>query len=79
MHAIKGVERARFQLDLGGFLELLEVLYVPGLSVSFLSVSSLEDVRYGVSFFRGQVYLHSKGATPTLLGVRSERLYRLLG
>jgi hypothetical protein len=43
---------------------------------------SLEIDGFGVTFYCGRVLLYSEGATPDttmLLGVRYERLYRLLG
>jgi hypothetical protein len=81
-HAVKGVGCVRFHLESGGFLEVTEVLFVPELPVNFLSVSALEDEGCGVVFFRGQVFLYPEGATPdttVVLGVKYERLYRLLG
>jgi hypothetical protein len=80
--AVKGVGCVRFQLELGGFLELAEVLFVPKLPVNLLLVSALEVDGCGVVFFRGLVFLYPEGATPDttiLLGVQHERLYRLLG
>jgi hypothetical protein len=50
MHAVKGVGCVRFQLELGGSLEVAEVLFVPELKVSLLSVSALEDEGYRVVF-----------------------------
>jgi hypothetical protein len=72
----------RFQLESGGSLEVAEVLFVPELKVNLLSVSALEDEGYGVVFHHGQVLIYPEGATQgttIVLGVRYERLYRLLG
>jgi hypothetical protein len=80
--AVKGVGSVRFQLESGGFLEVAEVLFIPKMTVNLLSVSTLEIDGFGVAFFCGRVFLYPEGATPdttVLLGVRHERLYRLLG
>jgi hypothetical protein len=52
-HAVKGVGCMIFQQELGGFLEVTEVLFVPKLLVNFLSISSLEVDVYGVVLFHG--------------------------
>ena len=44
---IRGVETVKFQLDLGKILEVNKVLFVPGMKVSRLSMSSLEGDGYG--------------------------------
>jgi hypothetical protein len=54
--AVKGVGSVRFQLDLGGFLEVFKVLYVPELTVNFLSVSTLDESGFGVVFYGGHVF-----------------------
>jgi hypothetical protein len=72
----------RFQLESGGFLEVANVLFIPEMTINFLSVSALEIDGFGVAFFCGRVFLYPEGATldtTILLGVRYERLYRLLG
>jgi hypothetical protein len=80
--ALKGVGSVRFQLESGGFLEVAEVLFIPEMTINLLSVSALEIDGFGVAFYYGRVFLYLEGATPDttiLLGVRHERLYRLLG
>jgi hypothetical protein len=80
--AVKGVGSVRFQLESGGFLEVAEVLFIPEMTVNLLSVSALEIDGFGVAFYCGWVFLYPEGATPdttVLLGVKHERLYRLLG
>ena len=82
MHAVKWVGCVTFQLDSRGSLEMAEVLFVPELKVSLLSVLTLEDEGYGVMFECGHVFIYLEGATldsTTMLGVRQGRLYRLLG
>ena len=54
--AVKGVGSVRFHLVSGGFLEVVEVLYVPEMMVNLLSVSSLEVDRFGVAFYCGRVW-----------------------
>jgi hypothetical protein len=49
---VRGVGNVRFQLEFGGILDFDGVLFVPGLRVNLLSVSSFEDVGYCVLFKR---------------------------
>jgi hypothetical protein len=56
--AVKGVGSVSFQLELGGFLEVAEVLYIPELTVNLLSMSALDESRFGVVFFGGHVFLY---------------------
>ena len=58
--AIRGARTVRFQLDLGGFLEIHLVLFVPGMRVSKLSVSSFEDEGYGMMVRSGHVFLYRR-------------------
>jgi len=58
------------------------MLYVPDLKVNLHSVFSFEDDGYIVTFKDGQVLVHSGEVSPytsIVLGVRRERMYRLLG
>ena len=48
--AMQGVGKVRFQLSHGGYLDQDGVLFVPGMRVNLLSVSSLEDARYSTLF-----------------------------
>jgi hypothetical protein len=79
---VEGVGTVRFQLESGGSLEVVDVLYVPELRRNLLSVSALEDKGYAVLFQNGQVFMHSEGASPDTtinIGVREGRVYRLQG
>ena len=61
---------------------MAEVLYVPELLVNLFSMSSFEIDGCGIVFYQGLAYLYPKGMssdTSVLLGVRLERLYRVLG
>ena len=70
MLVVKGVGCVRFEVGLGGSLEVAEMLFE--LKVNFLSVSTLVDKGYGVVFQHEQVLIYPKGATQdasTVLGV----------
>jgi hypothetical protein len=62
-HAVKGVGRMRFQLESRGLMDIGEVLYVPELTVNFLSVSALDESGFGVVFNNGHVFLYHVGET----------------
>lgn len=80
--AVRGVGSVKFQLESRGYLELVEVLYVPKLLINILSVLGFEMDRCGLVFHDGLVYLYLDGVscdTKVFLGVRSEILYMLVG
>ena len=82
MLAVKGVGSVKFQLESGVYVELAEVLYVPSLSMNILFVSGFEMDGCRLVFHDGVVDLYPEGVssdTKVLIGVRMERLYRLLG
>jgi hypothetical protein len=83
MHAVKGVGCVRFQLESGGSLEVVGVMYVPELKVNLLSVAALEDMGYAVMFEDGQVLIRAEGAdtqdAAVRLGIREGMMYRVLG
>ena len=54
--AVRGVGKVIFQLSHGGYLDHDGVLFVPGMRVNLLSVSSLEDAGYSTLFQRGRVH-----------------------
>jgi hypothetical protein len=58
VRSVRGVGNVRFQLEFGGLLEIVGVLFVLGLRVKFLSVSALEDVGYCVLFKREHVFIY---------------------
>lgn len=78
---VRGAGRARFRLESGGLLDLEGVLLVPGLRVSLLSISALEDAGYVVFFRKNQVYIYRMGANPEpmMIGKRVGRLYFVRG
>ena len=58
--AIQGIGIIIFQLDLGEILEIHGVLFVPGMRVSKLSISSFEDEGYGMMIGFGHVFLYRR-------------------
>jgi hypothetical protein len=75
--AVKGVGSVKFQLELGGYLELDKVLYVLELLVKFISLFYFETDGCGIVLSQGNVYLYPKGIPSNpivLLGVWLERL-----
>ena len=80
--AVKGVKRVKFRLESGGYLELVEVLYVPRLPMNILSIYKFEMDGCGLVYHDGVVDLYPEGISSdnkVLIGVRMERLYRFLG
>jgi hypothetical protein len=60
---------------------LRNVLYVPGLKKNLISVSTIEERGYEVSFRDGQVLLFPKGSSITsdkAIGTQHEKLYKLI-
>jgi hypothetical protein len=59
------------------------VMYAPRLKVNLLSVSTLEDMGYAVTFEDGQVLIRSEGVdtqdAAVRLGIREGMMYRVLG
>jgi hypothetical protein len=53
-YTVKGVGTSTFQLDSDIPLQLSEVLYVPGMKRNLVSVSSLEDKGYKITFSEGK-------------------------
>ena len=56
------------------------MLYVPGLTKDFISVSTLEDKGFQVKFRDQRVYIKPKGSDRSLdwvIGIRSGKVYRL--
>jgi hypothetical protein len=69
-----------FQRELGKPLRFANILYVPGLTKNLISVSTLEDKGFEVTFRGEKVYILPKGSTTKMdkvIGVCSENVYRL--
>ena len=74
-----GVGTVSFQREALPPLAVSEVLYVPGLKKNLISVSTIEDEGYEVTFRDGHVVMYPKGSSiesGKVIGVRHERLYR---
>ena len=57
LRAIRGVVTIRFRLEFGETLKVDGGLFVPRMDFKLLSVSALDDERYGVLFRSGHVFL----------------------
>jgi hypothetical protein len=76
----KGVGTISFQRELGKPLWLDDVLYAPGLTKNLISVSTLEDKGYEVSFRKGRVFVKPAGSSENMdmmIGVREEKVYKI--
>ena len=76
----QGIGTVSFQRESSKPLYFDDVLYVTGLTKNLISVSTLEDKGFNVTFRGGKVYIRPKGSTAKmdkLIGVRSEKVYRL--
>jgi hypothetical protein len=79
---VRGVGNVIFQLEFEGLLNIYGVLFVLGLSVNLVSVSSLEDLGYCVLFKREHVFIYREGVDLVelqLIGNRVNRLYMSRG
>ena len=76
---IRGVGRVKFLLDCGELLEVVGVLYIPGLRVRILLVSSLDDAGFSEIFQRRMIFTYPVVANPVLLGHRIAREYVVQG
>jgi hypothetical protein len=77
---VRGVGTSTFQLDSDMQLQLKEVLYVPGMKRNLVSIFSLEDKGYKVTFSEGRVLAWHKDShinSARVIGVRENSLYRL--
>ena len=80
--AIQGVGIVGFQLDLREVLEVHRVLFVPGMRVSKLLVSSFEDDGFEMMIRSGHIFLYRRDepvGTTILLGDCRDKLYVLRG
>lgn len=63
-------------------MDIEHMLFVPKIRVNLLLVLYFEDGGYGITFQQGQVLVSSMKATQdtiVVLGVKDERMYKLLG
>jgi hypothetical protein len=76
---VKGVGTYTFQLDSDIPIHLSEVLYVPRMKIKLVSVYSLEDKGYKVTFSEGKVLAGNKNSHMNysqVIGVQENNLYR---
>jgi hypothetical protein len=59
-YPIKGVGESNYKLNLGTPMKMKDVLYVPGLTKNLLSISTLENKIFRVSFIDGEVLMWAK-------------------
>jgi hypothetical protein len=79
-HAVKGSGTMPFQMESGGVLRVTNVLWVPELKSSVLSVSTIEKKGYEVLFRDGHALIMPKGSSSDkaiVFGVRESNLYKL--
>jgi hypothetical protein len=75
-YTVKGVGSTSLQLDSGAPLHLSNVLFVPGMRRKLVSISSLENKGYKVSFYDGKVLAWNKNSCmdfAQVIGVREEK------
>lgn len=81
-YPIKGVGEASYKLEYGKQLKMKDVLYVPGLKKSLLSISGLEKDGFRIAFVNWQDLMWPKGDTiddTIVIGVEEGGLYKLKG
>lgn len=80
VHFVEGIETCTIQLKSGQSIQLFRVLYVPGIKRDLISISSLEDDAYRVTFMEGKVLPRENNSTikkAQTIGVRQGLLYEL--
>jgi hypothetical protein len=81
--AVQVVGTVSLRIGSGRTLKVQRVLYVPCMRVSVLSISTLEDQCYGVSFVCRGVYICSlrgqEPGPPVMIGISEDSLYRIWG
>jgi hypothetical protein len=81
-YPIKGVGESNYKLDSGTPMKMKDVLYVPGLKKNLLSISTLDNKCFRVSFIDGEVLMWPKGKTieeTIVIGKEKGGLYKLKG
>jgi hypothetical protein len=80
--AIRRYGYVRFQIKSGGFMGIEHMLYAIYFKENLLLIAEFEYEVYAVASQNGQVLVYSREValdTTIVLGIRKERLYRLLG
>jgi hypothetical protein len=62
-YPIKGVGESTYKLDSRTPMNMKDVLYVPGLTKNFISISTLDKKGFRVAFIYGEVLMWPKGKT----------------
>ena len=78
---MKGFGSTSLQLESNDLLHPNDVMYVPGMKRNLISISTIEDKGYRVTFAYGNVLSWHKISsmnTTKLIGVREESLYHLI-
>jgi hypothetical protein len=81
-YPIKGVGEASFKLDSKKLMKIKDVLLIPRLRKNLLSISSLEEKGFKISFVDGEVLMWKKGKAfndEIVIGVQEGFLYKLKG
>jgi hypothetical protein len=81
-YPIKGVGESNYKLDSGTPMKMNDILYVPGLTKTLLSISTLENKYFRVAFIDEDVLMWPKGKTmeeTILIGKEEGGLYKLKG
>jgi hypothetical protein len=80
-YIVKGVGSSSLQLNSGTPLHLSDVLFVPGMRMNLVSISTLENKGYKVAFFDGMFLAWNKNSSmeyARVIDVREDRLYGLI-
>jgi hypothetical protein len=81
-YPIKGVGESTYKLDSGTLMKMKDVLYVPGLTKNFLSISYLDKKGFRVAFIDREFFMCPKGKTiqdAIFIGTEEGGLYKLKG
>jgi hypothetical protein len=57
-YEVKGEGMVTFHLESGGSLNAHHVLYVPGVKKKLLSISTMEDIVFFITFQKWEVLIH---------------------
>ena len=81
-YPIKGVGEYSFKLDSGKLMKIKYFLLVPGLRKNLLSISSLEEKGFRISFADREFLMWTKGKSfndAIMIGIQKGGLYKLKG
>lgn len=79
-YKVQGVRIVSFHRESGKPLSFNDVLYVPRFTKNLISVSTLEDKGYEVTFHKGKMFIRQGGSGENMdmmIGVREEKVYKL--